>query len=83
MIDDNNMAVTQHKGMLNGVFQLPHVSGPRICRQLPDHIIGYALYLLVETMVELAAKVIDQQRNITDALTQRRKANLDNLEAIV
>ncbi len=69
--------------MFNGMFQFPDITGPGIIRKDPEHSAGNAFDIFIKASVELLAKVIDKQGNVTDALTQRRQGDLHNFETVV
>ena len=63
----------QHKSMGNGVFQLPYISRPWIGHQCFHGIRGHIADIHALVLVSLFNEAADQQRDILQALPQRRK----------
>jgi len=74
---------TQHKCVLDGIFQLAYITGPIVIHDNAHGILGDTLDFHSCPLVEMTDKVIDQQWNILFPLSQRRKMNGKYLEAII
>ena len=53
-----HIATTQHKGIFDGVFQLPNISWETITHQHNERIIGYSSDLLAFESIEFLDKMI-------------------------
>ena len=74
---------TEHKCVLDGIFQLAYIAGPIIVHDNTHGILGDVLDCRSCLLIEMSDKVIDQQWNIFFSSSQRRKMDGKNLETVI
>ncbi len=67
----------------NNIFQLAHITRPVVMHKRLHCSLIKSLHLAVKLLIVLLQKVLDEQRNIALALSQRRHLNVNDIEPVV
>src|SRR5580658_3926027 len=77
------LTIAEEDGALDDVLELADVARPGVGREDVEGLRLDTRHVLLEALVELAEKVLDEQRNVPGSLAQRRQPDGDDVEAIV
>ena len=72
----------QHHRLLDLVLQFPDVPRPLIGHHLLNSCRRKALHVLPQLLVEVGEEVVDQERNVLLALSERREMDWDHVEPV-
>src|SRR5213079_1385559 len=70
-------------GALDHVAELAHVARPRVAHELRERLVGDPVDALLARHLAVAQELADQERDILDALAQRRDAYRHHVDAVV